>query len=103
MFESCWAHHSTRLHLAVGETKSRSRRVEGPTTSSFHFHSSADDGIVVRMWFVYMLRCSNGSLYVGETNDIAQRVADHELLIDSTADSETGMLGCFLASLSIST
>jgi len=24
MFESCWAHHSTRLHLAVGETKSRS-------------------------------------------------------------------------------
>jgi putative endonuclease len=29
------------------------------------------------MWFVYMLRCSNGSLYVGETNDVAQRVADH--------------------------
>ena len=27
MFESCWAHHSTRLHLAVGETKSRSWRV----------------------------------------------------------------------------
>ena len=26
MFESCWAHHSTRLHLAVGETKSRSWR-----------------------------------------------------------------------------
>ncbi len=29
------------------------------------------------MWFVYMLRCSNGSLYVGETTDVAQRVADH--------------------------
>ena len=26
MFESCWAHHSTRLHLADGETKSRSWR-----------------------------------------------------------------------------
>ena len=25
-FESCWAHHSTRLHLAYGETKSRSWR-----------------------------------------------------------------------------
>lgn len=24
-----------------------------------------------------MLRCSNGSLYVGETSDVAQRVADH--------------------------
>ena len=29
------------------------------------------------MWFVYMLRCGNGSLYVGETSDVAQRVADH--------------------------
>ena len=29
------------------------------------------------MWFVYILRCSNGSLYVGETDDVAQRVADH--------------------------
>ena len=35
-----------------------------------------DDGIVVE-WFVYMLRCNNGSLYVGETSDIAHRVADH--------------------------
>ena len=29
------------------------------------------------MWFIYILRCSNGSLYVGETNDVAPRVADH--------------------------
>jgi predicted GIY-YIG superfamily endonuclease len=29
------------------------------------------------VWFVYILRCSNGSLYVGETNDIRQRVTDH--------------------------
>ncbi len=33
MFESCWAHHSTRLHLAVVETKSRSWRIEGPHRS----------------------------------------------------------------------
>jgi putative endonuclease len=36
-----------------------------------------DDGIVVSVWFVYILRCSNGSLYVGETNNVEQRVADH--------------------------
>jgi hypothetical protein len=46
MFESCWAHHSTRLHLASGEPKARSwrairlvecperaKRVEGPHAS----------------------------------------------------------------------
>jgi putative endonuclease len=106
MFESCWAHHSTRLHLAVGETKSRSWRairpsnallalsaVEGserseskghhkpfvigrlPTT--FHFNFVPDDGIVVGMWFVYILRCADGSFYVGETNDVSIRLADH--------------------------
>lgn len=29
------------------------------------------------MWFVYMLRCSNGSLYTGMTNDLEKRVAAH--------------------------
>ena len=29
------------------------------------------------MWFVYILRCANGSLYVGETNDLERRVARH--------------------------
>ena len=66
MFESCWAHHSTH-----GERAARRRRAasesKGQSTSSIHFHSPTDDGIVVRLWFVYMLRCSNGSLYVGET------------------------------------
>ena len=66
---------------ALSERAARRRRAasesKGQSTSSIHFHSPTDDGIVVRMWFVYMLRCSNGSLYVGETNDVAQRVADH--------------------------
>jgi len=35
------------------------------------------------MWFVYMLRCSNRSLYVGETNDVAQRVADHAAAVET--------------------
>jgi putative endonuclease len=28
-------------------------------------------------WFVYILRCSDNSFYVGHTQDIAQRVATH--------------------------
>lgn len=29
------------------------------------------------MWYVYMLRCRNNSLYTGITNDIARRVEQH--------------------------
>jgi len=29
------------------------------------------------MWFVYILRCADGSFYVGETNDVASRLARH--------------------------
>lgn len=36
-----------------------------------------DDGIVVDMWFVYVLRCSDNFLYIGETNDVSQRLAKH--------------------------
>ena len=28
-------------------------------------------------WFVYMLRCADGSLYTGITTDITRRVAEH--------------------------
>lgn len=28
-------------------------------------------------WFVYMVRCADGSLYTGCTNDLAKRVAAH--------------------------
>jgi putative endonuclease len=28
-------------------------------------------------WFVYVLRCRDGSLYVGITNDLRQRVTEH--------------------------
>jgi hypothetical protein len=35
-----------------------------------------DDGIVV-VRIVYILRCSDKSLYIGETNDISSRVAKH--------------------------
>ena len=28
-------------------------------------------------WWVYMLRCADGSLYTGITTDVARRVAEH--------------------------
>lgn len=30
-----------------------------------------------RVWCVYLLRCSDGSLYAGATNDVAGRLARH--------------------------
>ena len=32
---------------------------------------------VRRRWRVYLLRCADGSLYAGATNDLARRVAQH--------------------------
>ena len=29
------------------------------------------------MWVVYILRCADGSLYIGQTNDLEKRVAKH--------------------------
>jgi putative endonuclease len=29
------------------------------------------------MWYVYVLRCNDGSLYTGATNNVARRVATH--------------------------
>jgi putative endonuclease len=29
------------------------------------------------MWHVYFLRLSNGDTYVGSTNDLRRRIADH--------------------------
>ena len=29
-------------------------------------------------WFVYMLRCGDGSLYTGATDDVARRLAVHK-------------------------
>jgi putative endonuclease len=32
---------------------------------------------MVKMWYVYILRCVDGSLYIGCTNDIDRRIIDH--------------------------
>ena len=31
-----------------------------------------------QLFFVYMLECSDGSYYVGHTDDLARRIAEHE-------------------------
>jgi putative endonuclease len=38
------------------------------------------------VWSVYILRCHDGSLYIGQTNDVARRVARHN---DGTAATHT--------------
>jgi putative endonuclease len=34
-------------------------------------------GAAHRRWWVYFLRCADGSLYAGATNDLARRLAAH--------------------------
>ena len=36
-----------------------------------------DDAIVVDVWFVYILQCADGSLYIGETGDLEFRIRKH--------------------------
>ena len=33
--------------------------------------------MLARMWFVYLLRCGDGTLYAGITNDLEARLAAH--------------------------
>jgi putative endonuclease len=35
-------------------------------------------GAVEEAWFVYVLRCADGSLYTGIAKDVAARIAQHE-------------------------
>jgi putative endonuclease len=37
----------------------------------------------MKTYFVYMLLCSDGSFYVGVTNNLELRIAQHELGIDT--------------------
>jgi predicted GIY-YIG superfamily endonuclease len=43
----------------------------------------------MRPFFVYMLRCRNGSYYVGHTDDLEKRVAQH---VDGTFGGHTSRL-----------
>ena len=40
-------------------------------------HRRRDDVIVARVYYVYILRCSDGTLYTGSTTDVAGRESKH--------------------------
>ncbi len=43
-------------------------------------HASRSDltnGVSAQTWFVYLLRCADGSFYAGISNDISRRVEQH--------------------------
>ena len=40
------------------------------------------------MWFVYILRCADGSFYIGETNDVLSRLGRHN---NGTAATHTAV------------
>ena len=33
---------------------------------------------LIHIWYVYMLRCGDGSLYTGSTTDVARRLREHQ-------------------------
>jgi putative endonuclease len=35
------------------------------------------DALTVKPWFVYILRCADGSLYTGVSTDVQRRVEEH--------------------------
>jgi predicted GIY-YIG superfamily endonuclease len=50
------------------------------------------------MWYVYFLRLSNGDIYVGSTNDLRRRVAQHQRgQVTSTRQLIPAMLSCYVA------
>jgi len=59
-------------HRVSDTVTHRRDRVEGPCTLL------PDDGIVVPVvYYVYILRCADGTLYSGSTNDLTARAATH--------------------------
>jgi putative endonuclease len=40
-------------------------------------HSALSERSATQTWFVYILRCSNGTLYTGSTNNLAARELAH--------------------------
>jgi putative endonuclease len=38
---------------------------------------TSSDSTVSQTWFVYLLRCADGTLYAGVSTDVARRVGEH--------------------------
>jgi predicted GIY-YIG superfamily endonuclease len=73
--------HSTHLQLAYGKLKVRSWRAPRRRSGRIEDHCTSrdDDAIVVfAVHFVYILRCADNALYVGETNNPDVRLMKHQ-------------------------
>ena len=50
------------------------------------------------MWYVYFLRLCNGDIYVGSTNDLRRRFAEHQRgRVPSTCRLIPATLACYVA------
>ena len=50
------------------------------------------------MWFVYIVKCSNGSSYIGCTNNIDRRIKDHNShKVHYTKDKTPVLLQTYIA------
>jgi putative endonuclease len=69
-------HRATQANGVLSERTDASESKDPfPLTSTLHI--PLDDGIVVTVHEVYILRCADGSLYVGSTDDLARRLRRH--------------------------
>ena len=68
------------VHNCAGrvECPERAKRVERRPPSPSTLNALDDDDIVVVGAVVYILRCADNSLYIGETDDLVLRVARHD-------------------------
>ena len=44
------------------------------------------------MYYVYLLRCADGTLYTGFTNDLARRLADRRVLLEVTPAARSAIV-----------
>lgn len=51
---------------------------------------------MLRAWWVYLLRCADGSLYAGVTTDVSRRLAQHNGEISGGARYTRGRRPCTL-------
>ena len=63
---------------ALSERRSgESKGIRSPPTPSCRLNDRIDDAIVVMVPWVYILRCGDGTFYVGHCSDLDSRIARH--------------------------
>ena len=66
------------FQLSVFHSEVCPRRFRAAMMHVHHFLAAgAAAGYAGGMWYVYVLRCADGTLYTGVTNDLERRLADH--------------------------